>query len=91
MLTVTATGFRTFKQELSLAVGHLPTLDISMAVGAVSETVEVTENATQVARHYTASGRKFPTLGMLRASTRKQTSWPFSLKRPPNRYVLAFG
>ncbi len=48
-------------------------------------------SAAQVARRYTASGRKRPTLGMLRASLRKQTSWPFSLKRPPNRYVLAFG
>ena len=40
-LTVTATGFRTFKQEnIALEVGHLPTLDVTMEVGAVSETVE---------------------------------------------------
>jgi len=41
-VTVTATGFRTFKQEnIDVAVGHLPTLDITMQVGTATETVEV--------------------------------------------------
>jgi len=48
VVTVTASGFRTYKQELALSVGHLPSLEIAMAVGAVSETVEVTEGASQI-------------------------------------------
>lgn len=40
---VTAKGFKTFKREgLVLEVGHLPTLDIALEVGAASEVVEVT-------------------------------------------------
>jgi len=41
-LTVTATGFRTFKQTgIALAVGRLPTVDITLQVGRVTEMVEV--------------------------------------------------
>ncbi len=41
-LTVTATGFRTFKQEnITLDVGRLPSLNIVMEVGTLTETVEV--------------------------------------------------
>lgn len=47
--------------------------------------------ATQVAKHYDASGRVITTRGRLRARYRGETSWPFSLKRPKDRYVLAFG
>src|SRR5579872_402825 len=46
MLSVTATGFRPYKQEnLNLEVGHLPSLDISLEVGAMTETIEVTSQA----------------------------------------------
>ncbi len=48
VLAVAASGFRTYKQELSLTVGRLPSLDIVMTVGAVSETVEVTAEASAI-------------------------------------------
>jgi hypothetical protein len=42
-VTVTAKGFKTIKREgLTIEVGHLPTVDIALEVGALSETVEVT-------------------------------------------------
>jgi len=45
-ITVTAAGFKTFKREgLTLEVGHLPTIDISLEVGAASSVVEVTSAA----------------------------------------------
>ena len=47
--------------------------------------------AAQVARHYDASGRVIMTRGMLRARFDGETSWPFSLARPKDRFVLAFG
>ena len=40
-VTVAATGFRNYKQDVELAVGRLPALDIRMEIGSVSETVEV--------------------------------------------------
>jgi hypothetical protein len=41
-VTAKATGFRTSRQEgIVLEVGHLPTLNIVMEVGAVTETVDV--------------------------------------------------
>ena len=41
-LTVTASGFRTFKQEgINLEVGHLPSIEVHLEVGAMTETVEV--------------------------------------------------
>src|ERR1035437_875965 len=39
-VSVTATGFRTLKHNIELAVGRLPTMDIVMQVGAITETVE---------------------------------------------------
>ena len=48
-ITVAVTGFRTFKQEnLSLEVGRLPTLDFTMEVGTLAETVEVSSQATLI-------------------------------------------
>ncbi len=48
-LTVTATGFRTYKQEnIQLSVGRLPSLDVIMQVGAVAETVDVSAQAAIV-------------------------------------------
>ena len=48
-LTVTASGFRTFKQEgIDLTVGRLPNLDVKLEVGALAETVEVSGSATMV-------------------------------------------
>jgi hypothetical protein len=45
-LTVTATGFRTVKQEgITLDVGHVPTVDVKMEIGTLAETVEVSEAA----------------------------------------------
>ena len=41
-ITVTSKNFKTEKREgLALEVGHLPTVDISLEVGATAETVEV--------------------------------------------------
>ena len=48
-LTVTATGFSTYKQTgIELTVGNLATLDISLKVGATTETVEVSGAAPMV-------------------------------------------
>ena len=48
-LTVTAPGFRTFKQVgIDLTVGRLPNIDVKLEVGAVTETVEVSSNAPVV-------------------------------------------
>ena len=47
-VTVTAAGFRTFKQSIELEVGHLPTLDVAMQVGSATETVEVSAQAAIV-------------------------------------------
>ncbi len=47
--------------------------------------------AKQIAGHDDASGRVIKTRGMLRAEFKDETSWPFSLVRPRDRSVLAFG
>jgi len=42
-ITVTAKGFKTFKRDdLIIEVGHLPSVDLALEVGAASEIVEVT-------------------------------------------------
>src|SRR5215467_3780536 len=49
ILTVTASGFRTYRQEnIQLLVGHLPSLDIVMQLGAVTETVDVSAAAALI-------------------------------------------
>ncbi len=48
-LTATAAGFRTFKQTgIELSTGRLPTIDITLELGAVQETVEVSSAAPLV-------------------------------------------
>ena len=48
-VSVAASGFRTYKrQDIPLEVGHLPTLDIILEVGAVTETVEVSSQAALI-------------------------------------------
>ena len=48
-LTITAPGFRASKQTgIDLQAGRLPTLELTMQVGAVAETVEVTSTAPNV-------------------------------------------
>ncbi len=48
-LAVTAPGFRTFRQErITLEVGHLPSIEVRLEVGAISETVEVSSQAAQI-------------------------------------------
>ena len=48
-MTVSANGFRTFKQGgIDLTVGRMPNLDIKLEVGAVAETVEVSGAAPLV-------------------------------------------
>src|SRR6202049_2975882 len=48
-MTVTATGFRTFKlTNIDLPVGRLPSIDVSLQVGGVAETIEVTESSTLI-------------------------------------------
>ncbi|MBZ5585952.1 MAG: TonB-dependent receptor, partial [Acidobacteriia bacterium] len=48
-ITVTATGFRTAKLEnIDLAVGRLPSLEVSLQVGTATETVEVSAQAAIV-------------------------------------------
>src|SRR5499425_3962608 len=44
-IQVSAKGFKTVKREgLTLEVGHLPTVDITLEVGASAEVVEVTSS-----------------------------------------------
>lgn len=48
-MTVSSAGFRTFRQsDIDLSVGRLPTIDVTLEVGAVAETVEVSSAATMV-------------------------------------------
>jgi hypothetical protein len=48
-ITVSATGFKTTKREgLTLEVGHLPSVDVTLDVGTSSEVVEVTGQAPLV-------------------------------------------
>jgi hypothetical protein len=48
-VTVTATGFKTFKRDgLTIEVGHLPTTDIVLEVGSTALTVEVSGEAPQI-------------------------------------------
>src|ERR1019366_9235627 len=48
-VTVTAPGFRTFRQEgIDLAVGHLPSIEVRLEVGAITETVEVSSQAALI-------------------------------------------
>ena len=48
-ISVTAPGFRMYKQQkVDLAVGRLPNIDIQLTVGGVTETVEVSDTATNV-------------------------------------------
>lgn len=45
-VTVTAQGFKTYKREkLAIEVGHLPTIDVALTVGAEATTVEVSTEA----------------------------------------------
>src|SRR5258708_38617978 len=44
-VTVTAKGFSTVKRDLVLEVGHLPTVDIALEVGASSTIIEVSAAA----------------------------------------------
>jgi hypothetical protein len=54
-ITVTASGFRTYKEgNIALEVGHLPNLNVTLQVGAVSETVEVSAAAALVDTTQTA-------------------------------------
>ncbi|MBZ5723847.1 MAG: TonB-dependent receptor [Acidobacteriia bacterium] len=48
-LTVSAAGFRTYKQSgIDLSVGRLPSIDVHLEVGVVAETVEVSGTAPMV-------------------------------------------
>ena len=48
-MTVAASGFRTSKLEgIDLSVGRLPNIDVDLQVGAVAETVQVSESTTLV-------------------------------------------
>ena len=48
-VTVTAGGFKTYKQEgFLLEVGHLPTIDVTLEIGAAAQTVEVSGEAPQI-------------------------------------------
>ena len=47
-VTATAKGFSTYKSSLVVEIGHLPTLDIALAVGTESTVVEVNAGAPLV-------------------------------------------
>ncbi len=48
-VTVTATGFRTYRAaNIELQVGHLPTVEVRMEIGAVAETVEVSAQSAAI-------------------------------------------
>jgi len=40
-VVVTASGFKAYKEDIALEVGHLPALDVTMQIGTATETVEV--------------------------------------------------
>jgi TonB dependent receptor/Carboxypeptidase regulatory-like domain/TonB-dependent Receptor Plug Domain len=43
-MTVTASGFRTYRQSgIDLSVGRLPSIDVRLEVGSVAETIEVSD------------------------------------------------
>src|SRR5882672_9876591 len=45
-MSITAPGFRSYKQSgIELTAGRLPSIDVTLAVGAVAETVEVSSSA----------------------------------------------
>ncbi len=48
-ITVQAQGFKSYKREgLLIEVGHLPTVNIALQVGAITATVEVTSDALEI-------------------------------------------
>ena len=47
-LTVSAAGFSTFRRDILLEVGHLPTVDVSLEVGKAETVVEVSGEAPQI-------------------------------------------
>jgi len=47
-IEVSAPGFSTYKRDLVLEVGHLPTVDISLEVGKSTTVVEVSSEAPQI-------------------------------------------
>lgn len=47
-VTVTSTGFRTYKENVDLEVGHLPNLNITMQLGTATETVEISAEAALI-------------------------------------------
>ena len=47
-LTVSSTGFRTYKTSLELSVGHLPSVDVVMQLGTSTETVEISAQAALI-------------------------------------------
>ena len=47
-ITITATGFSTEKRTLTIEVGHLPTIDVTLEVGKTTSVVEVTGAAPQI-------------------------------------------
>src|SRR6266478_2246045 len=49
VLTVTSKGFRTYKQTgIQLSAGKLPTYEIALDIGAVTETIEVSAQAADI-------------------------------------------
>ena len=49
VVTVDAKGFKTLKQSgLVIEVGHSPTLDLSLAIGATADTVDVTSQTPSI-------------------------------------------
>jgi len=49
LVTVDAKGFKTLKQSgLVIEVGHAPTLDLSLAIGATADTVDVTSQTPSI-------------------------------------------
>jgi len=49
VLTVTAPGFRTYKQTgIQLSAGKLPTYEVALDIGAVTETIEVSAQAADI-------------------------------------------
>src|SRR6266850_2029020 len=49
VLTITAKGFRTYKQTgIQLSAGKLPTYEVALDIGAVTETIEVSAQAADI-------------------------------------------
>jgi outer membrane receptor protein involved in Fe transport len=80
-LTVTAAGFHTYRQaNIDLSVGRLPSIDVRLEIGAVAETIEITEASplVDVTRSNSATAVDSETLNNIPKGRSFQSVIPFA-------------